>query len=225
MFSNFAGSRVGRGRRALGTLAAAAANAGAPVIVQSVWTRVAASTTPTLTLPAPPSPGNILVFIQSGFTGMDVNTPSGFTLVYGNHANFSQSIGVYVRVVQAGDGAAWTSGTGVAGGQTFGLLEISGCNGINGTTASLSSSGSTLSATPTLQRTVLTLGIFESDSQNNYVSVANASLVFDGSSNLGSAQNHPSVVVGSFAKFSQCTVTYGTSSFSTAIFSQIFFVA
>lgn len=64
----------------------------------------------TLTLPSTPTVGNTLVLVVPGWSNTPT-VPAGFTYVGGGSDLSNQSINVWSRTVQTGDGRIWTTGT------------------------------------------------------------------------------------------------------------------
>ncbi len=96
----------------------------APVIVQSMG--IKQNTTITLTLPAPPTVGNILFLVAVGYNGVSAETPPpGFTQIVAANEVQYQSAAIWMRAVAAGDGTSYTL-SGMSDYTSAVLIEVSG---------------------------------------------------------------------------------------------------
>ena len=198
----------------------------APVLVQSAFTRSNVSSGPvtgSVTLPSAPTPGNILVAIASGYGGGSTTlaVPSNVSPVYANIsiAAVNQGIAIGARVVQAGDGTAWSGFSGGNGGNVFGLFEFSGGHFVQANATQGSQAGATWPFFAGSSVSAYTFFVLENDSTNGYSSISGASLLFDGTNTLG---NHPSVIAtiapGTAAS---AVVNYTGSSFSASLLTTV----
>lgn len=197
---------------------AISAGSSGPTLVQKAFTRTNSGSSGVVTLGSSPTTGDYLVGIATGFDNggaTQVGLPSGFTTINHTTVNATQGVIVGYRIVQGGDGTAWTF-SGGNGGDTYGLFEFSSnVHNITVTTNQPTTSGFVL----TFGNAGVPLGGYafgsaESDSTNAYSSIAGATLLFDGTNVAG---NHPGVIFQSTA-YSNVQITYSTTtSFGSTI--------
>jgi hypothetical protein len=116
--------------------------------VQSAYCNAApGSASATLTLPAPPTPGNTLVFIHAGYNRApngNITPPAGLTLLSYYHDQDYQQANIWSRLVEAGDVQAWTFAiTLLTGNQDFAVIELTGAPTISAATGPAGAAGST----------------------------------------------------------------------------------
>ena len=119
-------------------------------VLQNAMAAAGNSGSTVLTLPKTPAPHNIMIAAIGWFTAATLTPPGGWTQII-THANGNQSLAVYYRVVQSGDGSSytWTNSSDYASGV---LAEITGqdpASPINGS-AIANVTGTTAFATPSI---------------------------------------------------------------------------
>ena len=165
----------------------------APTRVQSAYSRYtsASSGSTTVTLGSTPTTGNMLVALIVGYG--TILAQSGWTMVYSDNASsqFFQYGGVFTRVVQSGDPAAWTFSLN-NGPNNVAVFEFSGCIDASGYSGAATAVGSTIAATPSYDGNTYQVLALESDSIATYSSVSgSATLLWDGS---GGGVNHTAAI-------------------------------
>jgi hypothetical protein len=155
----------------------------APAIVQSAFLR-AGGGSQTITLGSTPTIGNTLVWIYAG--GGTAGAPAGFATLYNCNGCISQSqtYSISVRLVQSGDGAAYTYSA--SDNNSSGVFEVSGEVALSTANQPLAANGNQLLCTVNTRPGIYSISIIETDNEQHYSSIASgATLLFDGTLSAG----------------------------------------